>query len=180
MKNKLKILLIMASIITLSGNCDSIIGEDDELSIKRRDYTGNELRIDGYYYRIGYKKEINSVIFFYKNGIILDIGGVENSHEEMKQHITKNYLKDDFVKRNKTSWGVFKIENNDINYEQWYAGDRPHKAYIMFGVILNDTTFHIKESWRSGKKEDEIYKEDRIYHFKQFSPKPDSTNSFIE
>ena len=177
MKNKIKILLIMASLITLSGNCDSIIGNDDKLSIKRENYNGNELRTDGYYYRVE-NNYINSAYFFYKNGIILINGIIRKSHNYTQKYITDNYINDDFYKGDKTSWGVFKIEGGNIQYEQWYAGDRPHKAYVMSGVILNDTTFYIKESWRSNGSEHDA--EDKIYHFKQFSPKPDSTNSFIK
>jgi len=54
------------------------------------------------------------------------------------------------------------------------------QAYTKSGKILNDTTFVLTSVERSGKpwtKEEELYR--KKYHFRKFSPKPDSTNRFI-
>jgi hypothetical protein len=54
-------------------------------------------------------------------------------------------------------------------------------VYTNIGVILNDTTFQLTESYRLKKGEKTEYQIlDEIYHFRQYSPKPDSTNDFIK
>ena len=61
----------------------------------------------------------------------------------------------------------------------WYSpsgGGTP--AYVREGKILNDTTFHITTSYRSNGSE--RHEKDEVYHFRQFYPKPDSTNNFIK
>lgn len=176
----IKLLLIMA-IMSLASNCSKDkIWKDDELSLKKVDYTGNQIRIDGYYYQI--KDDYHfDIYFFYNNGIIIAAGGVFNSIIEMNEYINNEFLNDMNYQNYKSNWGVFNINKNIIQFERWYPSDPPLKAYIRAGTILNDTTFHITESYRmkDGEKT-EIDVEDEIYHFKQLSPKPDSTNSFVE
>ena len=73
---------------------------------------------------------------------------------------------------------MFLIEDNNIKFDRWYPSERPYQAFVREGVILNDTTFHITKSYRSnGNTEARV--RDEIYHFRKFSPKPDSTNRFI-
>jgi hypothetical protein len=51
---------------------------------------------------------------------------------------------------------------------------------VRAGQILNDTTFVIAESYRMNEgKKTEVKERNETYHFKQFNPKPDSTNRFI-
>ncbi|MCK9562621.1 MAG: hypothetical protein M0R02_07865 [Bacteroidales bacterium] len=121
-----------------------------------------------------------TLIFFYSNGIILHIGGRYNYEEllNMEKEITNTQLIQK-LKENKYCWGLFKIEDKNILFERYYNSDAlSKKAYIRSGLIVNDTTFRITKSVRSdGIEEKEI---EEIYHFKQFSPKPDSTNNFIK
>ncbi len=42
-------LLLLTSIIAISSTCSKMT-QDDRLSLTRTNYSGNELRIDGYYY----------------------------------------------------------------------------------------------------------------------------------
>ena len=64
-------------------------------------------------------------------------------------------------------------------FEKWYPNSPGQpKVYIREGKILNDTTFHITASYRPDGSERR--EKDEIYHFKQFSPKPDSTNNFVK
>ena len=51
-------------------------------------------------------------------------------------------------------------------------------VYLDKGEIQNDSTFLITKSIRSKTGEEKELNE--IYHFKQFSPKPDSTNVFVK
>jgi hypothetical protein len=78
----------------------------------------------------------------------------------------------------KDCWGVFNIKDNIIKFERWYPGQGAKKAYVREGIILNDTTFHITKSYRSNGSE--LKDADEVYHFRKFSPKPDSTNVFVK
>lgn len=86
----------------------------------------------------------------------------------------------EFFNEYKSNWGIFVVESSYFAYEKWYCSDGICYAYIKEGEIKNETTIHITKSYRI--KNDIITEEkerDETYHFKQFSPKPDSTNSFI-
>jgi hypothetical protein len=146
-------------------------------------YTGSELRIDGYYYKY-YEcyKGSNCIDMrcFYRNGIILDMGGVALSLEEADEYIQSKFIEGSTHPNYEYSkWGLFIIDGQIIKIEQYYATDDITRwTYIREGVILNDTTFLITVFYRSdGKERVEV---DEIYHFRHFYPKPDSTNNFIK
>lgn len=172
-------LLIILSLLCLASNCSKDkIFKDDELSIPKLAYNGNQLRIDGYYYQ---EKDGNffSLYCFYKNGVILYLGGGFTSVQiiSLEDRFKNGSFYHD-IKNYKDYWGVFNIHQNNIMFEKWYpssGGGLP--AYIRSGVILNDTAFLISKSIRSKTGEEKELNE--TYHFKQFSPKPDSTNVFI-
>lgn len=181
MKRLLVILFILFSVL-IFDSCRKI-WPDDKFTIKRQNYNGNELKISGYYYNI-YSvedKQYYRIYFFYNNGIELDGGGCEESniYQYEDDFISGKYY--DNAKNYKNNWGLFEISGNKISFEQWETTNGRSKSYINSGEIINDSTFRITERYRlkrDKQKEYEIL--DAIYHFKQFSPKPDSTNSFIE
>lgn len=164
-------------------NCKkSGLFQDDELSLSKQDYTGNQIRIDGYYYFNYSNNSIDylSTFILYQNGIIL-YGGSRLLSE--LPELEKSYKDGTFynnVKSIKFAWGVYKIEGSKITFEGWY-GERPYRVFGQEGLILNDTTFRITQSYRmkNGKKT-EVESKNEVYHFKSFSPKPDSTNSFVK
>jgi len=156
---------------------------DDKLTLERVDYLGSELRIDGYYYEYIY---VNgnpnptgiTPFFLYRNGIIFGYVGVSIDRIDKLEESFRN---GEYVNNaKKYQWGVFQINGTQIRYEKWVPVEGPLLACTYEGVILNDTTFVINKYYRAldaGKKvPSEIYWE---FHFKQFSPKPDSTNRFI-
>lgn len=169
MRAKYITLIIASLFLTIITSCDiKDQYTDDEFILKKTDYKGNELSIDGYYY---HKLGENSyyVLIFYRNGTIFKNGA--SDHEE--------YIANTNGSNVRQHWGLFIIENNTIKIEYYmpkmYEG---LPAYIKAGEILNDTTFIFKEQYRS--KDDSEYQEiNETYHFKKFSPKPDSTNNFI-
>ena len=147
--------------------------KDDELTLQRMPYDGDELRLDGYYHR---KNPNLEIYFFYSNGIVRYGGGGYLSFEEVEYHILNNQI---VFGNSKTDWGIFFINGKTIKFERWYpssGGGVP--TYVREGIILNDTTFHITVSYRSDGKERR--EENEMYYFRQFSPKPDSTNNFIK
>jgi hypothetical protein len=180
---KTMLYLFLIAIIGLAVNCSNDkIGNDDELSIQRTPYTGNQLRINGYYYQKYGDPEKLTVYFLYENGILLYAG---SGYEMSKMNEFENkFASNQFIEKRKDvkfCWGLFNIDSTNIMFERWYPSERPYKAYIRAGEILNDTTFVITQSYRmkSGKKT-EIRDRSETYQFKQFDPKPDSTNKFIK
>jgi hypothetical protein len=164
--------LYLLIIMSVASSCNKDkIWKDDELSIKKVPYQGNQLRIDGYFYQSSPSIDWTRVFFFYRNGIVLE-SYIENATGKLE--VVTNY--------SKARYGVFENNSNIIRFEKWYpssGGGLP--AYVRSGDILNDTTFIITESYRmkNGKKT-EVKVRNETYQFKQYSPKPDSTNTFIK
>lgn len=156
--------------------------KDDELSIQKMPFAGNQLRTDGYYYQLK-DQTFFTIYCFYRNGIILYLGGGYSSSQliELESRIQNGSYYND-AKKYKYFWGIFNIENNNIKFERWYASSGgPLPTYVREGNIVNDTTFNITEIYRIKKgKKTEVANENETYHFKAFSPKPDSTNTFIK
>ena len=164
--------LILLTLSVLFLQC--CLEKDDELP-KAIPYKGNQLIMNGYYYQVTYNNEIYRPFIMYSNGILLDIGGYGNTMEEMDKYIMRNYVQDTWYKRNKYKWGVFFIEDNTIRIHS-LSQDYPHRGRVQEGVILNDMTFKITK-FSSGSRVKEC---NDTYHFRQFSPKPDSTNVYIK
>jgi hypothetical protein len=160
-------------------SCCSKIFPDEKLSMQRKDYNGNELRIDGYYFREDNTSYSVGIYFLYNNGIIL-YGGFPLISEigEYEQ----KYANGDWAlsrKKDKASWGIFRIDGKIIKIEKWEPSTGIGlPVYIKEGSILNDTTFHITTGYSpNGSNRREL---NEIYHFKQFDNKPDSTNVYIK
>ena len=173
MRNKqlFKVLIVLFVFISCKKN-------DEKFNIGKRNYSGTELKTNGYYYHLSSGPlKVYNFKFLYRNGIIL--GGA--SYEEYK---VENALQDfangnysNSVKNDNTAWGVFQINSNKIEYE-FHTPPAPSGISLSSGIILNDTTFEITQnSLQDGSKKISV---DEIYHFKKFSPKPDSTNNFIK
>jgi len=173
-------LFIALSFILLAGcACCSFILKPDPLSLPRVEYTGTNLRIDGYYYEqytASNGIEYMTVLFFYRNGILLEGETFPKGKLPEKE---QNYLSEEWinvVRKHRDFWGVFHVTGNNMKFEKWYPSERPTTS-IREGVIFNDTTFRITKVYRPDGSN--LKSEDRIYLFKAFSPKPDSTNRFI-
>lgn len=172
---KLNILIGVISFIMLLG-CSSLL-EFPDLTLRKKDYTGNQLKTNGFYYttyesydyKLKKKKLFYNIYFLYKNGVILN-GKGQPSLDNIKVHNS--------VYSYQISWGIFQIDGNRIRYEKWIP---TLSSAIYEGVILNDTTFTITEAYnlKLGNKVN-ISKMNDIYHFQAHSPKPDSTNNYIK
>jgi hypothetical protein len=139
----------------------------EELSFQRMNYIGNELRIDGYYY-CHYEDRI-IVYFLFRNGVI-KLCGSPSSIQDFENRNTPCS-----GSSSKIGWGVFIVEKDIIKHEIWRGspGFEILPTEISEGKILNDTIFHIILSYRQDGSERKMV--DKMYHFRQFSPKPDST-----
>lgn len=169
------ILLIASALFSSCGGLLEIF--DDELNLKKESFNGTQLRLDGFYYHeIKYPQGdlLYDFYYLYKDGTLYTIGASKDFN-----YYKKNFNGGIMQKENDT-WGVFQIIEDSIKYERWYPAE-VSKSYIKEGTILNDTTFLITKSYRlrNGKKK-ELETVNDIYHFKQYSPKPDSTNRFVK
>ena len=167
----MKNLLLLTIMLFLQG---CLFLEKDEILPNAKPYTGNQLRMNGYYYRIAsHNNVISHPLILYSNGVVLYASsGAGNTIEEMDEIVRKYYVEGTRIRNNKYVWGVFFIDSNQTIRMHFLYQDYPHREYVDEGVILNDTTFHITKS-SNGNRND-------MYHFRQFSPKPDSTNVFIK
>lgn len=166
--------------MNLFYNCSrDKIWKDDGLSISRMNYTGSQIKIDGYYYKQKDNFFYDAYIFF-NNGVIIAAGGTKTSLAEMDEYLRREFVNSLSFKKFKVNWGVFQVAGNRIQFERWYPSDPPLKAYIKEGEVMNDTTFVIREIYRNqGGQKTEVESLNETYYFRHFSPKPDSTNNFV-
>jgi hypothetical protein len=172
-KNTMKYFLIVIAVLFTS--CDKLF-PDEKLTMQRTDYIGDELRIDGYYYIQDIRYGYTNIMFLYKNGVMLqpnvylslNLDTIEKKINSQGNEIGKE----------KAYWGVFLVNGHQLKYEQWIAPNEGGLSVAQgTGSIENDTTFCIIQTYYSYNNTT-MYS-NKIYHFRQFSPKPDSTNNFI-
>jgi len=155
---------------------------EDKLTLTKQVYSGCQLRIDGYYYYSADNK-LYDTYFLYRDGLIINGGGSSSltPFESFEKEFSSSYT-NEYLSNSKYAWGLFNIQGDSILIERWYpSSGGPLPVYMRMGKVLNDTTFVITESYRMKKgKKTEVDSESETYHFRQFSPKPDSTNIFIK
>ena len=173
MRKIAKIIVSMSSLILLYA-CDC---SDEEFSITRKPYLGNEIKTNGYFYSYDSTSERTSIRFFYRNGIVLFGGAYSSSdlnsiEKELLEHI-------EIIRHDKTFWYPFEVKDNTLIIETYY--DNPPSCRLLtqrlFHDIQNDTTIVWKKTDHPGYK-DKVHNE--VWHFKQFSSKPDSMNVYIK
>jgi len=153
------------------------------LGLQLQAYKGQELRLDGYYYRNNYSFKDDiwvKIFFFYKNGVVLNgSSSALSSLGELEERF-KNGSYHSWNREYRTTWGVHRIEGDKIQFEVWIhrGGALRLDRLVRTGKILNDSTFVINRILIRGDVRYPMVASD-TFHFKEFSPKPDSTNSFI-
>lgn len=169
--------IVLLGLLLLSS-CEKLVTWD-EFALQKTLYDGSQLRTEGYYYQLDKDGKYHRLCCFYRNGILLGLGGDFSSEVEMDAYINREFISDHRYAEIKNSWGLFVVNDQTIKFEHYYPSDDINKrSYIREGTILNDTTFHITVSYRSDGSERR--EKDELYHFRAFSPKPDSTNIFIK
>ena len=177
MNKQMKHLLFMTfSVLIIMGSCNQ--WENEKMTLVKQPYNGSELRLDGYYYDMEDGK-IWSTYFFYRNGI-LHYGIASDTLGNNLDMYDTWFASDYYLQRLRTGrrrWGLFEIHDDSIVFERWGILEGGDPVLRFSGRILNDTTFIITrcENPHSG----DVCQEQDLYHFRQFSPKPDSTNMFI-
>jgi len=173
------ILFILTINLSMCMSCCSSLFSDEKLSMQRKDYNGDELRIDGYYYHQeeNVKYPHTTVMFFYRNGIVLFAGSSFSCNLDTVEMDILNRI--EIIKNNKMNWGLFEIYNSELVIEEYY--DNPPSSALKtmksFYEINNDTTIIFRRVDHPGYK-DKIH--NTMYHFKHFANKLDSTNVFIK
>lgn len=176
-----KMYILLLTILTACSSCKEMdICKDENLTLNKVEFKGNQLRTDGFYYgrpTTDYQGvTLYDIFIFYKNGILMRPGNTEI--KKMEDYVTSitnsNQINTKFV------WGIFNIDNKSIKLEHWKAAQCGYPTILRTGEILNDTTFILKKMEirdNKGITETNINEE---FHFKQFDTKPDSTNNFIK
>ena len=149
-----------------------------DLTMTKTPYFGDEVRVDGYYYSTIRQGNYIGVAVFYGDGFCIHTW-IEPTNQDFLQQIENEILLNNTVinriKEIPTNIGVFQIMYPDIQFEIWEYRTDPT---TFFGTILNDTTFIINK--RVNNRIKKTYQLNLTYRFKQFSPKPDSTNVWIK
>lgn len=175
-----KLLTLCICLSFLSTSCQRLgLCKDKEFSFDRIDNTTGKLRLDGYYYSQYFSdstQDLSLVCFLYENGIYE--GNSSGPNEEVREGDVE--IDDSFGRNNaKTSWGIYKIEGDEIEIQFWLPTQLScHAIQVEKGVIENDTTFIITSTYTT--KDDDVREVNSVFRFVPYSPKPDSTNSFIQ
>lgn len=176
MKN-FKITVFSFSIFFVLQGCKKIC-EDAKSDFPRQENISNMIRLNGYYYGdlTGNNPSTPSIYLIYKDGICYSGLGSYNISDIEDNSLVLSIIE---AKRNsKPGWGIYKIENNFIEIQNWTFSTGCKPIIIQKGEILNDTTIKIT-SWKNSNS-DKQHLVNAIFLFHKYSPKPDSTNNFIE
>jgi hypothetical protein len=174
-----KSLSLLALLSLLSCTRD----ENDNLTLRKRPYTGQEIQTNGFYYTIwDNNTSFGNVTFLYRDGTILKIGG-SGKLSELDAFVAKSIPQK--YAQWKAFWGVFHVNGNQITQEEYHGSQLGMLVYRSEGNIINNAQFAITETSRmkNGSKTDvrsvagDPY---RSYYFKACKQKPDSTNAHIQ
>lgn len=166
--------------------CNILIACRDQQIMLQQHYRSGTLplKVDGFYWVKVSDTNYNiwkDTFFLYENGVLVYGGGIydlcENSASFL-QFIKRNSDRV-FKQKNKSSWGGYIIIGRNIQFEKWEpSSGGPMKTVVRRGHILNDTTFVISEKFNH--YDGRTYPVQDTFRFREFSPKPDSTNRFIK
>jgi hypothetical protein len=148
--------------------CNKLLCPAPDLHTSRQDYTGSNIRLDGIYY------SKDRQFFIYRNGVYQDVCSdplVTAIPDKFKCNLLQDVVQTN--KKNRINWKIFIVKGDSIYLEGWeLIGDCTYDVFSHTRKIVNDTTLIIPIN-RDGTKSD-------TFRFAKFSPKPDSTNSFIK
>lgn len=176
---KMKIMIILLfALITSCAACKKVgLCKDENLTLNKVEFTGTQLRIDGFYYEKTIESEYYSLFILYNNGIVMEPGSTKES--DLEKYIL-DVSKSSLPLRTKYNWGLFNIDDNIIKIEHWLPAQCGYPAVLRTGEILNDTTFILNKMERRDSQGTTQKDITQTFLFRQFSPKPDSTNNFIK
>lgn len=173
--------ILLFTVLTSCISCEKMNPcKDKELTLKRTEYFGQELRTDGFYYgnsnTDAQGRSLYELFVFYKKCILMLPGTAE--FDKMEEYIIT--IANSNQQNTKFVWGLFNVVGINISLEHWVAAQCGYPVVLRSGEILNDTTFVLNRMIRrdsEGTAETDI---NQKFHFRQFDIKPDSTNNFIK
>lgn len=174
MNKKLKFALIIAITILLELVGCSRYFKNEELTLIRQPYNGNELKTDGYYYYFEGGK-LWRTYFLYRNGTLhygIATDTLNNNLEKYDAWFASDYYSN-IIKTDRRRWGLFEIHDDSIVFERCSIQEGGDLVLRVSGRILNDTTFVMTRS--EYPYSGEVYQHELTYHFHPFDYKPDST-----
>ena len=153
-------------------NCD----ERESFTMAKRNYEGNELRINGYYYNSKSYPEL-----FYRNGITIN-GSLSDliSNISIVESLMLTGEYGSYIYNNEYRWGLFSIRNNIITreFKNQMSSISCKYPFKESGIIINDSTF-VMNSIYNYENDEKTETSNDTFRFKEFTPKPDSINKFI-
>ena len=163
-KRGLPVLFVTAFLLLLSCKKHHVC--DEVLTLDKKAYTGDKFKTQGYYYNRIDSKSFK-VVILYSNGILVfkNIGNVDNPSalDDVLQSVTLNKS----LQRVRRGWGLYDVISDSIKLQYWAFSTCGDLVVNQTGLITNDSTFIFKGSADT-------------MSFRYLSPKPDSTNAFIE
>lgn len=166
-------ILISLFIILEVCSCQMFFGKDESLSQRPTNNRTNKIKLSGYFY-VEFS-EMVVIYFLNENGTIFQASGFPKSEwKESEESLGSNSK---IAANLRYNWGVYRIKEDSIQFERWYPSERPYKTAMSKGIILNDSTFTITEVVSSNGSFSSV---NEVYRFRRFTPKPDSTTSFIK
>lgn len=171
---------VLIGIIFLQGCIKGLTCKDDQLAISKTEVVGHQLRTDGFFFEDDSEKERVRVFLLYRNGVFFD--ALSYPYESASQNTLQLDLENSLLKRSKSSWGLFRIDSNQIEIEQWRSEINGCETTLYhYGEIIDDSTFTIYRTESRTNGDIRIVTEpNSSYRFRPLSEKPDSTNSFIK
>lgn len=153
-----------------------LLGCLSQQNLTKTPIINSSIKLNGYY--IGNQNGVYNILLIYDNGLIRYVGSLDSDNaNKVSNYLIKEYINSKPKNDSRVGWGVIRINNLDLEYDMYYPRmDAP--IYTRKGIILNDSTFQIESV--SAYKSKKINTENIVYHFRSFSPKPDSTNNFIK
>lgn len=168
--------LLLLSRCEKSGLC-----EDDELTLKKVDYAGNQLSIDGYYFGDITENSTPAyaeIYYLYRNGVFF------TSSASLLDDAEAGTIDVPLGPGNKPkrSFGLFQINGNTIEIDRWQGSVTGCEETIYEkGNIVNDSTFVItRREFREDGEATNVRDVNFTFKFRPLPEKPDSSNSFIE
>lgn len=180
----MKKIIIALVTVALLASCDLFRFDEPraDLGLERRQYTGKELRTDGYYLAKSTRENRLGLIVLYRNGVCL-CTYIMKGGDDIKKYIendvlqNKSYMRSLFEKP--TGIGTFMITKRTIALQTWkYQNKRSTVVVDHIGEIINDTTLRVNTITEYGSNTSQFAYD--MFHFVPFTNKPDSTTSFIK
>ena len=172
----LKLRILLFFVIAILSSCKRILNceEKEKYTFSKTTYSGNLLKTNGYFYNNTF-----SIIIIYLNGVLIDDkrSNYSNTLDIENDMTSGTYYRK--IKNDIYRWEIFYINNHQIKSEGFSSKSGITCMYQVISTyeLINDSTLLLTNEINLDGSESKLKND--TFHFKQFSPKPDSTNSFI-